>query len=394
MKIVILGGDGFIGWPTALHLSKAGHEVFIVDNLSHRNIDNELGTNSLTPISTINERLRTWKEISGQEIAFYNFDVAEDYEQLLSVLLEFRPDTLIHFAQQSSAPYSMSSSKHKRYTVRNNTNGTNTVLATIVESGLDIHLVHMGTMGVYGYGTSGMKIPEGYLPIKVETDEGDLIDQEILYPTNPGSVYHMTKSLDQILFAYYAKNDNLRITDLHQGIVWGTQTKETVLDERLINRFNYDEAYGTVLNRFLVEAALDYPLTVYGIGGQTRAFINIQNSVECVELAVKNPPKKGDRVKIFNQMTEIHSVRELAEIVSGITGVKIDHVPDPRKEDAENELYVKNEQFLALGLKPILLNDGLLSEVTEIAKKYASRAKLDKIAAKSLWNQGVPAAKI
>src|SRR6185312_5972995 len=236
VRVLILGGDGFCGWPTALHLSDRGHEVVIVDNLSRRNIDNELEVSSLTPIAPMGVRLKAWKEVSDNEIGYERFDVAEHYHRLYSLIKEFAPHVVVHFAEQRAAPYSMKSSWHKRYTVSNNLNATNNLLAAIVETGLDVHVVHLGTMGVYGYGTAGMKIPEGYLKVKLETDQGATIEQEILYPPNPGSIYHMTKTQDQLLFAFYAKNDKLRITDLHQGIVWGTQTEQTVRDERLINR--------------------------------------------------------------------------------------------------------------------------------------------------------------
>nr|WP_225751883.1 NAD-dependent epimerase/dehydratase family protein [Pseudoclavibacter sp. Marseille-Q3772] len=403
MKIAILGGDGFCGWPTSLHLSNLGHDVVIVDNLSRRKIDEELGANSLTPIRSIEERIAAWQEVSGKTVEFKNIDVAQDYDALLKLIVDDQVDAIIHFAEQRAAPYSMKSPWHKRYTVDNNVNATNNVLTAVVESGRDVHLVHLGTMGVYGYGTAGMKIPEGYLDIEVVSDEDEQgnttephrVQQQILYPTNPGSVYHLTKVLDQNLFAYYAKNDRLRITDLHQGIVWGTNTRETAMDERLVNRFDYDGDYGTVLNRFLMQAAVGYPLTVHGTGGQTRAFIHIQDTVRCIEIALNNPPQRGDRVMIFNQMTETHRVRDLAQLIAKIADAQVENVPNPRNEAAENELHVRNDTFLDLGLNPTKLAEGLLLEVTDIARKYADRADHSKIPATSLWtsNQqaGVPA---
>lgn len=389
MKIAVMGGDGFVGWPTSLHLSDAGHEVHIVDNLSRRWIDTELGVQSLTPMDSIQERTRIWHAETGRRIHFHLIDLAKDYEILKQWLAEERPDAIIHFAEQRAAPYSMKSDRHKNYTVDNNVNATHNLLNALVEIDLDAHVVHLGTMGVYGYSTVGAAIPEGYLPVDITTNSGDKVSQEILYPSNPGSIYHMTKCLDQLLFAFYAKNDGLRITDLHQGIVWGTHTEQTRRHEQLINRFDYDGDYGTVLNRFLIQAAIGYPLTVHGVGGQTRAFIHIQDSVRCIELALNNPPERNARVEIFNQMTETHRVRDLAKMISDMSGVEIAWLPNPRKEAAENDLIVKNDKFLALGLDPITLKEGLLGEIVDIGKKYTYRVDRKRVPAVSAWTKDI-----
>ncbi|MCY4099264.1 MAG: NAD-dependent epimerase/dehydratase family protein [Rhodospirillales bacterium] len=316
MRVAVLGGDGFVGWPTTLHLSNLGHEVAVVDNLSRRWIDTELGVQSLTPMDSIQERQRIWKEVTGRSLLFEHIDVADEYPRFKDWLATWRPEAVIHFAEQRAAPYSMKSDRHKTYTVNNNVNATHNLLNALVATETDAHVVHLGTMGVYGYSTAGASIPEGYLTVDVTLDDGGKTVREILYPTDAGSIYHMTKCLDQVLFQFYAKNDGVRITDLHQGIVWGTHTDQTRRHEQLINRFDYDGDYGTVLNRFLIQAALHHPLTVHGTGGQSRAFIHIQDSVRCIAIALANPPRRGERTKIFNQMTEVHRVRDLAKLVS------------------------------------------------------------------------------
>ncbi len=392
MRVLVLGGDGFCGWPTSLYLSDRGHDVTIIDNLSRRKIDIDLEVESLTPIRPISERIRVWEEVAGRQIGFISLDLATEYDRLVAVLLELRPDAIVHFAEQRAAPYSMRTTTTKRYTVDNNVRATHNLLTALVDTGIDAALAHLGTMGVYGYGWSGSApIPEGYLMVKVPTPDGEL-EREILHPANPGSVYHMTKTLDQLMFAFYAKNDGLRITDLHQGIVWGTQTPQTFRDERLINRFDYDGDYGTVLNRFLMQAAIGHPLTVHGTGGQTRAFIHIRDTVRCIELAITNPPAAGDRPRVLNQITEVHRVLDLAKMVGDTMGVEIAYLPNPRREAEENDLVVRNDQFLELGLQPTTLSEGLLEEGTEIAGKYAHRADVTKIIARSVWKAGMETA--
>ena len=386
MKIIVFGGDGFCGWPTALHLSNLGHDITIVDNLSRRKIAADLGIESLTPITSVETRINAWQDSSERTIGFMNIDIAADYVALRSLLEKVDADALVHFAEQRAAPYSMRGSREKRYTVSNNLNATHNILCAIAEIQCPLHVVHLGTMGVYGYNSTGIELPEGYLTIEVGTDyEGQKVTREILYPVDPGSVYHLTKCQDQLLFYYYNKNDGIRTTDLHQGVVWGTNTSECSQDKRLINRFDYDGDYGTVLNRFLMQAAIGHPLTVHGTGGQTRAFIHIRDTVRCVQIALENPPKTGDRVQVFNQMTEIYSVRALAKLVSELTGAQITYLDNPRNEARENQLSAKPDSLVKLGLRPTLLREALLEEVIETAKTYAHRCDRSKIPATSRW---------
>jgi UDP-sulfoquinovose synthase len=385
-NVIVFGGDGFCGWPTALRLSYAGYNIIIVDNLARRKIDIELECESLTPIKPITQRIKRWRDFYDGEIRFVYIDVAEHYHRILTLFKEIKPIAVVHFAEQRAAPYSMKSSSHKRYTVDNNIRATHNILCSIVESGLDIHMVHLGTMGVYGY-NSDIQLPEGYLKVKVETDNG-YRDMEILYPADPGSIYHMTKTQDALLFYYYNKNDNVKITDLHQGIVWGTNTVEASLHTDLINRFDYDGDFGTVLNRFIVQSVVGHPLTVYGTGGQTRAFIHIENMTKCVELAIKNPPKKHERVRIFNQTTEAYSILDLAKKVSKLTGAKIGYYDNPRNEAPKNDLSFYNTSLMSLGLSPITINDYLLDEVRTVAKRYSNRCDISKILPTSFWKSG------
>ena len=299
------------------------------------------------------------------------------------MIKEEKPDSIVHFAEQRAAPYSQKNSKTKRYTIDNNVGGSNNLCCAVIDADVDAHIVHLGTMGVYGYGTSGGEIPEGYIDVTLPGGR----ESNILHPAYPGSLYHATKCMDAILWQFYQKNDQLRITDLHQGIVWGTNTPQTILDERLVNRFDYDGDYGTVLNRFLMQGAMGVPLTVYGTGGQTRAFIHVTDTARCIELAINNPPEKGERVEILNQIAETRRVRDVASMVAEMTGVEAKFIPNPRQEAAENELNVSNEKFRNLGLDPITLDTGLFAEVTEIVNKYKSRCDPKMILPASFWNK-------
>ena len=379
MKVFVLGGDGFCGWPTSLKLAKEGHDVTIIDNMSRRKIDKKLNSNSLTNIVSIYERLATARK-HGFEIDLIECDIT-DYESFSIHILHHRPDVIVHFAEQRAAPYSMISENERRYTVDNNITGTHNVLNAIVDHSPNTHLVHLGTMGVYGYSKEFGAIPEGYLNVKINSTQNDT---DILYPTNPGSVYHLTKSMDQLLFQFYNKNWDIRITDLHQGIVWGTQTEETMLDEKLVNRFDYDGIYGTVLNRFISQAATGNDITVYGTGGQKRAFIHIQDTANCVALAIQNPPPT-DKVRIFNQVAEVHSVRDLAEMLSNTYEGVVQYVDNPRKEPKENDLEVDNTGLKSLGFEPIKLSDGLVEDVAFIAKSLKDNLKKENILNSPRW---------
>lgn len=381
MKILVLGGDGFCGWPTALKLARDGHDVIIVDNLSRRAIDNELSSGSLTTIAPIKDRVAAANQHVGK-VSFVNLDVARDPVGLIDLLRSAAPDTIVQFAEQRAAPYSMLGDRERRYTVDNNISGTHNVLSAIVEVDPSIHLVHLGTMGVYGYSKAMGAIPEGYLDIRVNATQQDV---EILYPANPGSVYHMTKCLDQLLFQFYTKNWGLRITDLHQGIVWGIETAETRLDPRLVNRFDYDGVYGTVLNRFISQAANGVPLTVYGTGGQSRAFIHIQDTARCVQLATENPPQSAERVRIFNQVAEVRSVMALATILRELTGCEIQTVENPRKELKENELEVSNAGLVSLGFEPTYLSDGLIDDVRVLSESTRGNFAHENVLSSPKW---------
>jgi len=392
-NIIILGGDGFCGWPTSLHLSNLGYSVTIIDNLVRRDIDNEKAITSITPIESIEGRCAAWNELTHKSIEHVYLDIARDYLNLCEEMKRIKPMAIVHFAEQRSAPYSMRSSRHKAYTIENNIRTTHNLLNALVETKTDAHVVHLGTMGVYGYGTAGISIPEGYIKCLMVDPITHTLNQqpvEIYYPPNPGSIYHMTKVLDAQLFAFYQKNDGLRITDLHQGIVWGIDTDLTSSDPRLVNRFDYDGDFGTVLNRWIAQSAVGHPLTVYGTGGQTRAFVHIQNTVQCIQLAVENPPAKNGRVKVWNQTTEQLNILDIAKQIKNLTGAKIRHYNNPRVEAAENSLSACMENIHTLGLKPIKLNNESLQQIIDLAYTHKNRINQSKIICTSTWRDSMP----
>ncbi len=383
MRTIVLGGDGFCGWASALRLSKKGHDVYIVDNLSRRKIDRILKTNSLTPIKSIKQRIYTWNKINKKKIKFYNIDISKDFKGLDSLIKKIKPDTIVHFAEQRSAPYSMKSIESRNYTITNNLISNNNVLYSIAKNNKKIHLIHLGTMGVYGYDFSKYLIPEGYYKAKLFI-KSNVINTKILHPASPGSIYHLTKAQDELLFQFYQNMYGLKITDLHQGVVWGTNTNETLLHKDLCNRYDYDGDYGTVLNRFIMQAALKFPLTIHGSGNQVRPFININNTADCILLASENK-KRFNKVNIFNQLTETHRLINLAKKIGSISNCKIQHLKNPRIENENNTLIAKPMGLIELGLKPIYLSKDFLIKEIEFVKKYLKRADKKKILAKSKW---------
>jgi len=369
MKIAVLGGDGFCGWGTALYLSRKGHSVAIVDNFARRLWDHELGAQTLTPIRPLTERLAVWQQLTGNVIESYVGDVT-DYDFLASMVSTFEPDAIVHFAEQRSAPYSMIDRKHAVFTQVNNVVGTLNILYAIREIAPDCHLVKLGTMGEYG--TPNIDIEEGYITIEHNGRKDTLP-----FPKQPGSFYHLSKVHDSHNIAFTCKVWGIRATDLNQGVVYGTVTDEVTMDEALINRFDYDEVFGTVLNRFCAQAALGYPLTVYGKGGQTRGFLDIRDTVRCVEIACLNPAKAGE-FRVFNQFTEQFNVLELAQLVQSSgkelgLKVEIEHLPDPRVEAESHYYNAKHSSLIALGLQPHLLSNSLLDSLINIAIRYRDR---------------------
>lgn len=383
MKVLVIGGDGYCGWATALHLSNHGHEVGILDNLVRRHWDMQLCIDTLTPIAPIQQRLQRWKDLTGKTIDLFVGDI-NDYPFLEQSMLQFQPDAVVHFGEQRSAPFSMIDREHAVLTQANNVLGNLNLLYVLRDHFPDCHLVKLGTMGEYG--TPNIDIEEGYITIEHNGRKDTLP-----YPKQPGSFYHLSKVHDSHNIHFACKIWGLRATDLNQGVVYGVLTEETGMDELLINRLDYDGVFGTALNRFCIQAAVGHPLTVYGKGGQTRAFLDIRDTVRCVELAIANPADAG-QFRVFNQFTEMFSVGDLAMMVkqAGTTlglDVEIDHLDNPRVEAEDHYFNAKNTNLLELGLQPHYLSDSLLDSLLNFAVKYKHRVDKEQILPKVKWRR-------
>ena len=383
MKVLVIGGDGYCGWATALHLSKKGYEVGILDNLSRRHWDLKLGADTLTPINSIQKRIQRWKDLTGKVIDLFIGDIT-DYAFLSKSFHEFEPDSVVHFGEQRSAPYSMIDREHSVFTQVNNVVGTLNILYCIKEYFPDCHLIKLGTMGEYG--TPNIDIEEGYITI-----EHNGRTDTLPYPKQPGSFYHLSNVHDSHNIQFACKIWGLRATDLNQGVVYGVLTEETGMDEVLINRLDYDGVFGTALNRFCIQAAIGHPLTVYGTGGQTRSFLDIRDTVRCIELAVKNPADVG-QFRVFNQFTELFSIKDLALMVQKAgnaigLNVEINNLENPRVEAEEHYFNAKNTKLLDLGLNPHYLSDSLLDSLLNFATKYKGRIDKKQILPTVSWRR-------
>ncbi|MFO5492029.1 MAG: NAD-dependent epimerase/dehydratase family protein [Cuspidothrix sp.] len=383
MKVLVIGGDGYCGWATALYLSNRGYEVGILDSLVRRHWDNELGMETLTPIAPIHQRLQRWQDLTSKSIDLFIGDIT-NYEFLHKALHEFQPTAIVHFGEQRSAPFSMIDREHAVLTQVNNVVGTLNLLYIMREDFPDCHLVKLGTMGEYG--TPNIDIEEGYITIEHNGRKDTLP-----YPKQPGSMYHLSKVHDSHNIHFACRIWGLRATDLNQGIVYGVLTEETGMDELLINRLDYDGVFGTALNRFCIQAAVGHPLTVYGKGGQTRGFLDIRDTVRCIEIAIANPAQPGE-FRVFNQFTELFSISDLAMMVKKAgnamgLNVDINHIDNPRVEKEEHYFNAKNTKLLDLGLQPHFLSDSLLDSLLNFAVKYQKRVDHKQILPKVSWHR-------
>ncbi|WP_250124415.1 NAD-dependent epimerase/dehydratase family protein [Chroococcidiopsis sp. CCMEE 29] len=383
MKVLVIGGDGYCGWATALYLSNRGYEVGILDSLVRRHWDLELGVETLTPITSIHQRLQRWHDLTGKSIQLLIGDIT-NYEFLSKAVHSFEPEAIVHFGEQRSAPFSMIDREHAVLTQVNNIVGTLNLLYLMRESFPDCHLVKLGTMGEYG--TPNIDIEEGYITIEHNGRKDTLP-----YPKQPGSMYHLSKVHDSHNIHFACRIWGLRATDLNQGVVYGVLTEETGMDELLINRLDYDGVFGTALNRFCIQAAIGHPLTVYGKGGQTRGFLDIRDTVRCIELAIANPAQPGE-FRVFNQFTEMFSVGDLALMVKKAgnamgLNVEVNHLDNPRVEKEEHYFNAKNTNLLSLGLQPHYLSEALLDSLLNFAIKYQQRVDQNQILPKVSWRR-------
>jgi UDP-sulfoquinovose synthase len=384
MRILVLGGDGYLGWPTAMHFSRLGHEVAIIDNLAKRTWESEFRAVPLWPVPSLQERVRLWKRTAGREIACFTVDVATAYEPLARVFERFRPDSIIHYAEQPSAPYSMASRHHAVYTQQNNIAGTLNVLFAMKQYAPDSHLVKLGTMGEYG--TPNIDIEEGWIEIEHRGRR-----DRVLYPKRPGSFYHLSKVHDSHNIEFACRVWGLRATDLNQGVVYGIDTDETEMHRELRTGFHYDEVFGTALNRFCVQAAAGIPLTVYGKGGQKRGFLNIRDTLQCVRLAVENPARGGE-FRVFNQFTEVFSVKDLAETVKEAANalgmvVEVKSIENPRVEHEEHYYNPRNDALLSLGMKPRYLSDELVRSMLKKVREASDEIESGVIHPRIRWTE-------
>lgn len=381
MRILILGGDGYLGWPTAMHLASLGHDVWAVDNFLRRQIAEETNSEALTPNPLLPDRAEIFRSVSDFKIETRIGDCA-DKDFLSGVLGECQPDTIIHYAEQPSAPYSMMGPKEARLTLDNNLGTTLNLVLALIENDLDCHIVKLGTMGEYG--TPNIDIEEGWIEIEHKGRK-----DRFLFPRQAGSLYHTTKIMDTDMLWFYVRTHGLRVTDLMQGPVYGISTKEADADERLAPNFHYDDIFGTVVNRFLVQAVANIPLTVYGKGGQTRGYLNLKDTLQCVTLATENPAEKGD-LRIYNQFTETFTVNQLAEKIQRVgnemnMNVRIDHIDNPRKELEEHYYNPSHSGLLDLGLKPHHMTDDVISSALETILRYQNRIDTAKIMPRVKW---------
>ncbi len=383
MRVLVIGGDGYCGWATALYLSNKGHEVGILDSLIRRHWDNELQSDTLTPIAPIQKRVQRWTELTGKKMPVYIGDI-NNYGFFLEAMLEFKPDAVVHFGEQRSAPFSMIDREHAVLTQTNNVVGTLNLLYILKEHFPDCHLVKLGTMGEYG--TPNIDIEEGYIKI-----EHNGRTDTLPYPKQPGSFYHLSKVHDTHNIHFACKVWGLRATDLNQGIVYGVLTEETGMDELLINRLDYDGVFGTALNRFCIQAAVGHPLTVYGSGSQTRAMLDIRDTVRCVELAIETPANVGE-FRVFNQFTEMFSINDIAMQIKTAGNslgldVEVNNIDNPRVEAEKHYFNAKNTNLLDLGLVPHKLSDSLLDSLLNFAVKYKARVDQTQIMPKVSWHR-------